>query len=286
MNSHARKARQAGSGAKGASRKCNRCFDGKFKVHLLRPPSSNSPNDYHLGHEVLDTALSQGNGQDSFWICSAYLTGEAFRWLRQYFYQNNKQKRKTLYLISRAEHDPLQKTGRNVKQWIANFCGDTRAAVYLSIPARGKGEEPLMHAKLYLDIQFPSRDPDGNLADAKEDAAKAVSAFFGSMNFTNTGLGVNSTRQQAQHDQHFELLAEVLSQTEKDGLAGAFRYLWNRGGRKRYKFLLDQQTKNTVDILHWKLTSQSWNWSPPRSLRKCTKNCGNWYAGRRCRRYH
>lgn len=232
--------------------KCQQpCFVDSSVVHLLHPPAALGERDHVTGFDVLSDAINAGRKRcedvavNSVWICSPYLTGEAFTWLKQYF---RKEKPGTLYLITRAEHDPFEVTpkgwmGCHFKRFIEDFCDNTNAVAYSCIYNSSNGKEPLMHAKLYLDGCFKDGDPGGDLSwdknikkKKKANSFEPFSAFFGSMNFTNTGLGVNGSGKRRPDAQHFELLAEAQGENAKAGLKKTFRYLWNRGGRARYKY--------------------------------------------------
>lgn len=120
---------------------------------------------------------------------------------------------------------------------------------------------PLLHSKLYLDIDFPGVDPGGNLSDLRlegEPSVRIFGAFCGSMNFTRTGLGLKQNFtfpeggmpapdwSEGKTEQNFEILLEAEDDGAKIGLAKAFCFLWNRGERSRYKYCASKGWTTTL----------------------------------------
>lgn len=219
------------------------------------------------GAEVLSNAIADGRKDcktpNSFWICSPYLSGEAFEWLQQHAVESH------LYVITAVDrrlrkefwNDPrIPEQKPRLRRWIEKFCLHTKRAAYLCVydrmnmpvtPPRESGgtgiahrhEEPLMHAKLYLD-QWVQKDPDGDLRVVGK--FEILSAFFGSMNFTRNGLGLAKAGQKPTPHigpQNYELLATATDAAAASDLAHRFVLLWNRGGRWRYKFAPDVNSK-------------------------------------------
>ncbi len=140
-----------------------------------------------------------------------------------------------------------------IKHWVEVLAAHTHNPIYMCVYPFDRKEisEPLLHSKLYLDIEFTMADASGNLSDVRfegEPSAKVFSAFCGSKNFTRTGLGLKRDFtfpeggvpapdwSEGKTEQNFEILFEAEDDDAKIALAKAFCFLWNRGERSRYKY--------------------------------------------------
>ncbi|CAN5823355.1 hypothetical protein BH18ACI4_BH18ACI4_26800 [soil metagenome] len=172
----------------------------------------------------------------SIFVCSPYLNASAFRWLLG---QINKSGAYDLYVLTCGKNDPRQIYASGThgsRRHFINGCCESFAQkgrkVYLTIyPGdgapkwNGQQDDPLMHSKLYLCAK--GKPLNGDLKGFP-DQHEIYSAWFGSMNFTDRGLGLNGV------EQSFELLARANDCVAKKALAERFSYYWRRGGSKRW----------------------------------------------------
>lgn len=82
-----------------------------------------------------------------------------------------------------------------------------------------------MHSKIYVCVSGPG---DGAFIDAPKHG-EVMSGFFGSMNFTGSGLGYKD-------GQSFELLCQASDADAKLRLAEEFHFLWSHSSITRWVF--------------------------------------------------
>lgn len=197
-------------------------------------PLSPDPEDKQ-GHEVLFDPVDQGRSfipqhRAMIWICSPYLTGEAFDWLTIAIPPRQKH---DVYIITSEINNPASGT-HAINQWAKTVCAHTSGAFNLTIyPGFGKKRisavtgacEPLMHSKIYVCVSGKS---DRAFIDPPK-GGQVISGFFGSMNFTGSGLGYKDT-------QSFELLCQASDDDAKSRLAEEFHFLWSYSNVSRWVF--------------------------------------------------
>lgn len=201
-------------------------------VFALSPPGG---KDLGLtGHNVLQNHwIHPSDERQSLCICSPYLSKGAFEWLMSQLGQGVCD----LYVLTCEINDPSQRFGRQRNPHFINECceafaEESRGNVFVGVyPGggdikNGQQRDPLMHSKLY--ISATGKDLAGNVKRMVHDCT-VQSACFGSMNFSDPGLGLVDPLQQS-----FELLAEAHDVPSKEFLAARFSYYWHRGEVARW----------------------------------------------------
>ncbi len=188
------------------------------------------------GFEVLGSENWVKNKSDkhvSVFICSPYLNAPALEWLTAMLPEREGH---SLYILTCARNRPRRKHPF-IRRCVREFVDRTKGIVYICVyPGGGKSREdnPLIHSKLYLCSSGP--DLRGKLN--KFPAGQALyTAWFGSANFTDRGLGLNGRKQS------FELLARA-SNASKKRLAEQFRWYWCRGGIERWNSVNGELAKH------------------------------------------
>lgn len=201
-----------------------------FELFPLHPPSDSKEEEGQgkRGCEVLGgsfwipSAKLRRDEAYLIFICTPFLAPSALQWLGTII---GKKQPVEVYILTSGRNDPDNNAA--IKKAYRELPGDTHVTVYKGTGNPKQQRDPLLHSKLYLCATGPRRE--GFLSSEIDWGAdyKIHSAWFGSMNFTASGLGCGG------NSQSYELLARAVSIGAKKRLARQFCYYWCRGGVKR-----------------------------------------------------